>query len=128
MMTERDVLRLCPDSTLAKMFNGLHELKKVNDEVFVDRDGRTFQHLVNYLRNNRETYPEFVDPNDEVQFMKELDFWKVPTMQTPVRLAVRPTHEKGGKTEKKELPKASYDKPSPARDHPSPTSTGRQPS
>ena len=59
MMTERDVLRLCPDSTLAKMFNGMNELKRINDEVFLDRDGRTFQHLVNYLRNNRETYPEF---------------------------------------------------------------------
>ena len=28
MMTERDVLRLVPGSTLEKMFNGLHELKK----------------------------------------------------------------------------------------------------
>jgi len=39
MMTERDVLRLVPDSSLYVMFNGLNELKKVNDEVFLDRDG-----------------------------------------------------------------------------------------
>jgi hypothetical protein len=42
MMTERDVLRLVPGSTLEKMFSGLHELKKIDEEVFLDRDGRTF--------------------------------------------------------------------------------------
>lgn len=78
MMTERDVLRLCKNSTLEKMFNGMHELKKIEDEVFLDRDGTTFQHLVNYLRNDREVLPEFSDRNDELQFFKELDFWKVP--------------------------------------------------
>lgn len=79
MMTERDVLRLVPGSTLEKMFNGLHELKKIDEEVFLDRDGKTFQYLVNYLRNDREVFPEFVDPNDEIHFFKELDFWKIPT-------------------------------------------------
>jgi predicted DNA-binding protein (UPF0278 family) len=39
LMTERDVLRLCPGSDLEKMFNGMHELKKINEEVFLDRDG-----------------------------------------------------------------------------------------
>ena len=42
LMTERDVLRLVQGSTLEKMFNGLHELKKIDNEVFLDRDGRTF--------------------------------------------------------------------------------------
>ena len=42
LMTERDVLRLCPESTLAKMFSGMHELKKIDEEVFLDRDGVTF--------------------------------------------------------------------------------------
>jgi hypothetical protein len=79
MMTERDVLRLVPGSTLEKMFSGLHELKKIDEEVFLDRDGRTFQYLVNYLRNKREVLPEFLDPNDEINFYKELDFWKIPT-------------------------------------------------
>ena len=79
MMTERDVLRLVPGSTLEKMFSGLHELKKIDDQVFLDRDGRTFQYLVNYLRNKREVLPEFLDTNDEINFYKELDFWKIPT-------------------------------------------------
>ena len=42
IMTERDVLTLVKGSTLEKMFNGMHELKKIDEEVFLDRDGRTF--------------------------------------------------------------------------------------
>lgn len=79
MMTERDVLTLVKGSTLEKMFSGMHELKKIEGEVFLDRDGKTFQYLVNYLRNNREVWPEFMDRNDEIHFFKELEYWKVPT-------------------------------------------------
>jgi hypothetical protein len=78
LKTERDVLRLCKGSTLEKMFNGMHELKTIDESVFLDRDGRTFQYLVNYLRNDRTVFPEFQDKNDEIHFFKELDFWKVP--------------------------------------------------
>jgi hypothetical protein len=89
MMTETKVLQSCSDSILAKMFSGDHMLKRVGPEddqkIFLDRDGRTFQHLVNYLRNERQTWPEFVDPNDEVQFLKELDWWKVPTLGGQMR-------------------------------------------
>jgi len=46
MMTETKVLQSCPESILAKMFSGEHNLKKVGPEddqkVFLDRDGRTF--------------------------------------------------------------------------------------
>ena len=52
MMTERDILRQVPGSTLEKFFNGMHELKKIDDKVFLDRDGKSFQYLVNYLRND----------------------------------------------------------------------------
>ena len=78
MMTERDILRQCKGSVLERMFSGLHELKIIDDEVFLDRDGKTFQHLVNYLHNDRDLFPEFVDPNDEKQFYKECEFWDVP--------------------------------------------------
>jgi len=81
LMTERDVLRLVPGSTLEKMFNGMHDLKKIDGEVFLDRDGRTFQYLVNYLRNKRTVFPEFIDYNDEKHFFKELDFWKIPVKE-----------------------------------------------
>ena len=69
MMTERDVLQSCKGSILEKMFNGLHELKIIDNEVFLDRDGPTFTHLVNYLRNNREVLPDFYDQNEEKLFL-----------------------------------------------------------
>jgi hypothetical protein len=50
-------LRSVPDSTLAKYFSDMHELKKIGDEVFLDRDGKTFETLVNYLRNDRKVFP-----------------------------------------------------------------------
>ena len=79
MMTERDILRQVPGSNLEKMFNGMHDLKKIDDKVFLDRDGKTFQYLVNYLRNDRQVFPEFMDHNDEIHFFKELEYWKIPT-------------------------------------------------
>lgn len=78
LMTERDVLTLCKGSVLEKMFNGLNELKKIEGEVFLDRDGKTFLNLVNYLRNDRTVFPEFMDRNDEIHFFKECDYWKIP--------------------------------------------------
>ena len=78
MMTERDVLRQVPNSLLAKMFNGMHELKQIDGEYFLDRDGQTFLHVVNFLRNDRTVYPEFADRNDEIHFFKELDHWGIP--------------------------------------------------
>ena len=78
LMTERDVLRLVPGSLLYKMFSGMHEMKKINDEVFLDRDGKTFLNLVNYLRNNMTVFPEFMDKNDEIHFFEELKHWGIP--------------------------------------------------
>lgn len=63
--TDMRVLQLCPESNLAKIFSGMHELKKIDDEVFLDRDGVAFETLINYLRNDRKVFPEFVDKNSE---------------------------------------------------------------
>ena len=55
----------------------MHELKKIGEEVFLDRDGKTFETLVNYLRNDRKVFPEFSDKNTEIHFYKELHFWGI---------------------------------------------------
>ena len=78
IMTERDVLCLVQESRLAAYFSGVTEVKKINEECFLDRDGDTFLHVINYLRNNRELLPDFHDYNDEIQFYKELEHWKIP--------------------------------------------------
>ena len=51
--------------------------KKINEEVFLDRDGDTFKAVVNYLRNDRRVFPEFSDKNSEKLFLKEIAFWGI---------------------------------------------------
>jgi hypothetical protein len=62
---------------LAKLFSDMHELKKIDEEVFLDRDGQTFETLVNYLRNDRKVFPEFTDKNSENMFYKEINYWGI---------------------------------------------------
>ena len=71
------MLTAVPQSSLSKMFSGLHDIKKVDDSIFLDRDGKTFQSLVNYLRNDRKVYPEFDSSNDQRLFTEELNFWGI---------------------------------------------------
>ena len=77
-MTERDVLCLVPGSLLHKQFSGILEPRKVGDEVFLDRDGKTFLLMVNYLRNNMIVLPDFQDRNEEKMFFEELCHWGIP--------------------------------------------------
>ena len=50
--TSRSTLCAVPDSMLGAMFSGRHELTPDEDgSYFIDRDGKHFRHIVNYLRN-----------------------------------------------------------------------------
>ena len=77
IQTEKEVLTSVAGSKLAALFSEMHELKKVDNEIFLDRDGQTFEHLVNYLRNDRKIFPEFTEPNSENMFFKELQYWGI---------------------------------------------------
>jgi hypothetical protein len=77
LMVSQKVLCSVPNSSLEKMFSGMHELKKVNEAIFLDRDGKTFQTLINYLRNERKIYPEFDSQNEQRLFSEELNFWGI---------------------------------------------------
>ena len=77
MQTEKDVLRSVPGSLLSSLFSDMHKLKMIGDEVFIDRDGKTFESMINYLRNDRKVFPEFKDKNYENHFLKELHFWGI---------------------------------------------------
>ena len=74
---EKKLLTSVPESTLATLFSEMHELKKIDDEVFLDRNGKTFETVVDYLRNDRKVFPEFDDKNDENYFFKELHYWNL---------------------------------------------------
>ena len=62
LKVSQETLCQVPGSLLAKMFSGKHESLKVggNDVVYLDRDFKTFDAMVKYLRNNRKVYPVFV--------------------------------------------------------------------
>ena len=79
LQTDRHTLCSVPGSLLEKWFKGVVELKKdEKGEVFLDRDGKSFETLVNYLRNDRKVFPEFNDKKTEKNFFKELHFWGIP--------------------------------------------------
>lgn len=56
----------------------MNELKKTKDgEVFIDRDGKTFEALINYLRSDRKVFPSFQTKQEETMFFKELHHWNI---------------------------------------------------
>ena len=77
LVCSRKVLCHVPGSSLEKMFSGLHALKKVDEEVFIDRDGTTFECLLNYLRNYRRIWPDFKTEHEEILFQEELRYWGI---------------------------------------------------
>jgi hypothetical protein len=74
--TTRSTLIKHPNSALAAMFSGRHELPKHDGRIFIDRDGHAFTNMINYLRNGK--YPVFKDKNDEINFFEEMEFWQIP--------------------------------------------------
>jgi len=42
IMVSQKVLTSVEGSALQKMFSGMHNLKKIDDKIFLDRDGFTF--------------------------------------------------------------------------------------
>jgi hypothetical protein len=76
LTTTRSTLCTVPDSALATMFSGRHQLTLHNGRVFIDRDGKTFKMILNYLRSMK--LPLFDHKSIEAAFYEELDFWGIP--------------------------------------------------
>lgn len=60
----------------------MHELKKTEgedgkEEVFLDRDPKTFDILINYLRSDCRIFPAFENTNDQNMFINELYHWGI---------------------------------------------------
>mmetsp|Transcript_36008 Transcript_36008/g.55313 ORF Transcript_36008/g.55313 Transcript_36008/m.55313 type:complete len:96 (+) Transcript_36008:428-715(+) len=85
MKVAQDTLCSVPGSLLYTMFGGKHQLKKADDDkVCLDRDPKSFEAMVNYLRNKRLEYPKFEDYAEKELFNKELDHWGIQTMDDNV--------------------------------------------
>ena len=65
-----------PNSSLEAMFSGRHELKKVDDKIFVDRDPEVFNLLIQYLRNGCQRF-EIESPSLNKRLDHEIEFWDV---------------------------------------------------
>jgi len=57
------------------MFSGNHTLQKHNGKIFIDRDGKTFKLLIQYLRNGK--IPNFEDEKQKQNFIEECDYWQI---------------------------------------------------
>lgn len=78
--TSLTTLNRDPDSMLAAMFSGRHELKKEdgNGSYFIDRDGTHFRYILNFLRDSEVkdgTIPE--NPNLWRELLTEAEYYQI---------------------------------------------------
>ena len=67
------------DSLLERTFSGRFSLKTHEGIVFIDRDPKIFEMLLNYLRHDRNYFPKNVDPETKKLFCMEVLHWGVET-------------------------------------------------
>jgi hypothetical protein len=59
-VVKRSLLTSVPNSILEAYFSGRQELTLIDGKIFVDRDPKTFEMLISYLRNDQRI-PEIQD-------------------------------------------------------------------
>lgn len=77
LATSRKVLCQQPGSLLCKMFSSGQNLKMADGEVFLDRNGVIFGHVVDLLRSQLSEWPVLTDPAEKAKFRSELEFWQI---------------------------------------------------
>lgn len=82
--TTRQTLTSVKESSLAAMFSGRFKLNIHNGRIFIDRDGEAFTHMLNFLRTKK--VPIFTNQHLENAFYDELDYWMIPTEESPLEV------------------------------------------
>lgn len=54
-------------------------LQKEGESIYLDRNSKTFQALIDFLRNDRKELPVFADEGEERAFQAELEYWQIDT-------------------------------------------------
>lgn len=83
--TARSTLLQFGDTMLGAMFSGRHHTlsKDKNGNLFIDRDGPMFRHVLNFLRTGRLTLPG--DFKDHDMLEAEADFYGIDQLVDAVR-------------------------------------------
>lgn len=82
--TTLDTLTRCRDSMLGAMFTGqISTLRDKRGNVFIDRDGKVFRHILNYLRSSSLDLPEGF--SELPLLRREADFFQVRPLLEEIR-------------------------------------------
>jgi len=82
-MTTLDTLRRDQNSMLGRMFSGEHPVLRDEDGSFViDRDGRHFHHVLNYLRDG--SVPIGLSRVDRLELLREVDFYALKSLYSVI--------------------------------------------
>ena len=73
----KDILCSVPNSALEAMFSGRHELKKESGAIYLSRNPKVFELVIDYLRNNQD-YIDIEDKYLKQLFFKELRYLSIP--------------------------------------------------
>eukprot|EP00929_Paragymnodinium_shiwhaense_P117166 TRINITY_DN8743_c0_g1_i3.p1 TRINITY_DN8743_c0_g1~~TRINITY_DN8743_c0_g1_i3.p1 ORF type:complete len:263 (+),score=31.59 TRINITY_DN8743_c0_g1_i3:132-920(+) len=77
--TTLGTLQADPQSMLGRMFSGEHPVLQDEDGSFViDRDGRHFHHLLNYLRDG--SVPIGLSRVERIELLREVDYFSLKTL------------------------------------------------
>jgi hypothetical protein len=81
--TSRTTLCRFPDTMIGCMFSGRHALPKGEDGYFfIDRDGRHFHHILNFLRSP-ESYKSGLTGAEEGQLLGECKYYGIDELMFP---------------------------------------------
>ena len=91
--TSRSTLTKYPESMLAVMFSGRHDLETMqckDGSFFIDRDGTHFRHILNYLRDGEEVVESFPKSVDTLlELLREANFYQLDGLASLLKPLLR---------------------------------------